>query len=324
MRIPDSRHQPHLALPFPLLRSEPDRRIFDLGELVLIVADDSVSSHGQLLGGVIPFKGRILSHLAGFWFEATRDLVPNPLLAPEACGIPGPLLPYWERLANRCSVLRKVEPCQVKCAVHGYLTGSAYEEYATRGSVCGMQLPPRLHKGARLRGPLFAPYVDEVDGRRRNIPMSEMMDMVGIKAVQQLKESSLALYMRGYHLAWERGILLADARFGFGWMENRTLILADQVLTPSLSRYWSMEDWKPGTAPPRMDRRELLGYLHAELGWDGTLPAPGLPDRVVEAIGSNYLELARRFGMTGQALRELPVHAPDPRPFRNILVQEPS
>ena len=304
MRILDSHHQPHLELPFHLLRSEPDRRVFELEDLVLIVADDSISAHGQLMHAAIPLKGRILTRLAGFWFEATRDLVPSALLPPGACGIPVPIRPYWHQLAGRCNVLRRVAPCQVKCAVHGCLTGSAYDEYATRGSVCGIQLPPKLRRGARLRGPLFAPYLDEAGGRRRNIPMSEMMDLVGIKALQHLKENSMALYMRGYHLAWERGILLADAQFEFGWLESGALVLADQVLTPSLSRYWSMEDWKPGTDPPRMGRRELLEYLHTELGWEGTPPAPSLPHRVVEAIGKSYLELARRFGVSAPDLCE--------------------
>lgn len=297
MKTLDPQSQSGLDLPFPLLRSERDRDIFDLEDRLLIVANDGIAACGWALHEGIPPKGRVLAGLARFWFDATEDLVPNPLVGLSADGVSERTRSCLDALGERCIVLRKVDPCQVKCAVYGCLTGAAYDEYGLKGSVCGLQLPSKLRKGARLQGPLFTASLDLGDGSSRSITMSEMMDMVGIKALQQMKERSIALYLRGYRLAWDRGILLADARFEFGWLGSGILMLADEVLTPSSSRYWSMDDWKPGLDPPRMDRRPLLDYLRAEVGWDGRPPVPCLPHSVVEAIRRNYLDLAQRFGI---------------------------
>ncbi len=297
MKTLESQSQPGLELPFPLLRSERDRDIFDVEDQLLIVANDRIAAGGWPLHEGIPPKGRVLAGLARFWFDATQDLVLNPLVGSSAGGVSERIRPYLSALGDRCTVLRKIAPSRVRCAVYGCLTGAAFDEYTLKGSVCGIQLPSKLRKGARLREPLFTAFLDLGDGLRRSITMSEMMDIVGIKALQQMKERSLALYLRGYHLAWDRGILLAEADFAFGGLGNGVLILSDEVLTPGSSRYWSMDDWKPGLDLPRMDRRPLHDYLRAELGWDGRPPVPCLPHPVVEAIRRNYLDLAQRFGI---------------------------
>jgi phosphoribosylaminoimidazole-succinocarboxamide synthase len=297
MRDIDSIHGRRLELPYPLLRSDCHRSLFDLEDRLLMVATDRVSYCGEPLPETIPLKGRLQTRLARYWFEATRDLIPDPLAMPGAEVLPDGLLPFKEELEGRVTFLKKTIPCAVTCGVRGYLTGSAYLEYEAQGTVCGVQLPPNLKRGARLRRPLFTPCLEDERGRRRPITLSEMTDLVGIKAMQELKARSLALYMRGYHLAWERGIILADARFVFGWLENGMLTLADEALGPGSSRYWSLDQWKPGVEPPRMNERCLLEFLRDRLGWEGTSPVPHLPAPVVEAIRNGYLDLARRFGI---------------------------
>lgn len=283
-------------LPLPLLRSERDRDVFDLGNALLIVASDRLSVSGCTLPEGISGKGRVLTRIAQFWFNATRDIVPNHLVQGNSAGLLEALRPFREVLEGRSLLARRIKPIALGCTVRGYLAGSAFEEYQAKGSVCGIALPPRIKLAGRLPEPIFTPSVSAEDGRRRNITMAEMMSLVGAHATMRLKECSLALYMRGYHLAWERDIILADARFEFGLLENGKLILTDEALTPDTSRYWSEDRWKPGMLPPSSGRRCLQEYLETRLGWDGHPPAPHLPPEIQEGIRNDYLELGRRFG----------------------------
>lgn len=228
--------------PFPLLRSGRDRDLFDLGDHVLVVAADRL---------------KLLSRLARFWFRATRDIVPNAMVSLAAEGLPGALRPYWPDLAGRSTLLRRVPPCEVRCAVHGCLTGAAHEEYVATGGVFSTRLPARLRKGARLSSPLFAPFLEDGQGRRRIIPVSEMADRVGFRTMHHLRERCLALFLRGYRHASDREIILADAEFTFGRAPDGAWILADEALTPGTSRYWSLQAWRPDGEPPRMDEEDL-------------------------------------------------------------------
>ena len=284
-------------LPFPLLRSDRDRDVFDLENAVLIVASDRLSVSGCTLSEVIPDKGRILTGIANFWFGATRDILPNHLLATDAGDFPGELRAFRESLEGRAILARKIRPIPVGTTVRGYLAGSAYEEYLATGSVCGLRLPPKIKLAARLPEPIFTPYLCNENGCRQDITMAEMMTHLGTRLTRRIKERSLALYIRGYHLAWERGIILADARFEFGLLENEKLILADEVLTPGSSSYWAEDRWRPGTPPIALDRHQLMKYLETEAEWDGTPPAPHLPAAIVEAIRKSYQDLALRFGI---------------------------
>jgi len=282
-------------LPFPLLRSERDRDIYDLGTTLLVVSSDRLSAFGCTLPDAIPGKGCCLTRIAKFWFNATRDIVPNHLVHADSARLSEELLPFRDTLAGRSVLARKLQPIALGCTVRGYLAGSAFEEYQAKGSVCGIVLPPRIKVAARLPEPIFTPSVS-VEGSRRNITMAEMMELVGAHMTMKLKECSLALYMRGYHLAWERDIILADARFEFGRLENGRLILADEALTPDTSRYWAEDCWTPGSMPPSLDKRCLQEYLATRRDWNGTPPAPHLPPGIVEDIRSGYLNLARSFG----------------------------
>ena len=283
-------------LPFPLVWSDRDSDVFDLGSALLVVASDRISAAGYSMPQGIPDKGRILAGIARFWFGATRDIVPNYLITTEVSDYPAALQPFREGLEGRSALARKVRPIPLGCTVRGYLAGSAFEDYLAEGSVSGIVLSGRLKLATRLPEPIFTPSIKIEGGHRRNITMAEMMNRVGAHLTHRLKDCSLALYMRGYHLAWERDIILADARFEFGQLENGRLILTDEVLTPDTSRYWEQDRWKPGSSLATIDRRCLLEYLATRAGWNGTSPAPNLPPDIVDAIRESYLNLARRFG----------------------------
>lgn len=284
-------------LPFPLLRSDRARDVFDLGATLLIVASDRISAFDGTLPEGIPDKGRILTRIANFWFNATKDIVTNHLLATDFRCFPEELQPFRELLEGRSILVRKAKPVAVECIVRGYLAGSAFREYQAKGSVCGFMLPPGFKMAARLPEPMFTPSIKAGEGHHENITMAQMMSLVGAQMTRKLKERSLALYMRGYHLAGERGIILADARFAFGLQENGRLILIDEVLTPDSSRYWSGNLWKPGLNPPSLDGHCLLDQLETLQDWNRTSPAPPLPTSVIEGIRDRYAELALRFGV---------------------------
>jgi len=282
-------------LPFPIFRSGKVRDVFDLGETLLIVASDRISAFDCVMPEGIPDKGRILTQVANFWFDATRDIVPNHLVATRFEDFPAALQPFREALEGRSILAQKAKPFPVECIVRGYLAGSAFKEYKANGSVCGISLPPGLKMADRLPDPIFTPSTKAEEGHDENITLPEMMDLVGGPLAHRLKTLSLALYERGHQIAKERGILLADTKFEFGLLGDDSLILIDEVLTPDSSRYWLADQWQSGSNPPSLDKQYLRDYLETLEGWDKTPPAPHLPALVVDGVRERYVDLAHRF-----------------------------
>lgn len=282
-------------LPLPIFRSGKVRDVFDLGETLLIVASDRISAFDCVMPEGIPDKGRILTQVANFWFDATKDIVPNHLVAIHFEDFPAALRPFREVLEGRSIIVQKAKPFPVECIVRGYLAGSAFKEYKANGTVCGLRLPPGLKMADCLPEPIFTPSTKAEEGHDENITLPEMMDLVGGSMAHRLKTLSLALYERGHRIAKERGILLADTKFEFGLLEDGSLILIDEVLTPDSSRYWLEDQWQPGSNPPSLDKQYLRDYLETLEGWDKTSPAPQLPGQIVDGVRERYLDLARRF-----------------------------
>lgn len=282
-------------LPFPVFRSGKVRDVFDLGETLLIVASDRISAFDCVMPEGILDKGRILTQVANFWFDATKDIVPNHLVATRFEDFPAALQSFREVLEGRSILAQKAKPFPVECIVRGYLAGSAFKEYKANSAVCGISLPPGLQMADRLPEPIFTPSTKAEEGHDENITLSEMMDLVGGPLAHRLKTLSLALYERGHQIAKERGILLADTKFEFGLMGDGSLILIDEVLTPDSSRYWLADQWQPGSNPPSLDKQFLRDYLETLEGWDKTPPAPHLPALVLDGVRERYVDLAHRF-----------------------------
>ena len=282
------------ALPLPLVARGKVRDVYALGEdRLLIVATDRLSAFDHVLPTPIPDKGRVLTLLSAFWFERTATLVPNHLLTLDLrpLGLP-------DELQDRAMVVRRARRIDVECVVRGYLAGSAWEEYRERGTVGGVALPAGLRPGDRLPEPLFTPATKAAAGHDENITVARLADLVGPALAHELRERSVALYRAAHALAWERGLVLADTKFEFGFGPREDLILIDEALTPDSSRYWDRAAYAAGRPEP-FDKQYVRDYL-TRIGWNREPPAPALPPEVVAATRERYRECYRR--LVGRAL----------------------
>jgi phosphoribosylaminoimidazole-succinocarboxamide synthase len=282
----------------PLLFRGKVRDVYDLGDALLIVASDRLSAFDVVLPTPIPQKGRILTQLSNFWFERTRGIVPNHLLArpldqvvrdPEA----------RRALTGRAVVARKAVPLKVEAIVRGYLAGSGWAEYQREGTVCGIRLPPGLRESERLPEPIFTPSTKAPAGAHdENIGFDSAADIIGREAAEQVRRLSLAIYTEAAAWAAARGILIADTKFEFGRVDG-AIILIDEALTPDSSRFWPAAEYAPGRPQPSFDKQYVRDYLNG-IGWDHRPPAPALPPDVALRTAAKYREALER--LTGAAL----------------------
>ncbi len=267
------------------------RDIYDLGDALLIVTTDRLSAFDVVLPTPIPHKGRVLSSLSRFWFERTAHLVRNHLLdRPLESVVPAA---WVERLRGRSQIVRKAKPLPVEAVVRGYLVGSGWEEYKRSGSVCGMPLPAGLLQAAKLPETIFTPSTKAPIGSHdQNITFADAASLLGAETANRVRDLSLALY--GFGAAWaeQRGIIIADTKFEFGFVDGE-LILIDEVMTPDSSRFWPESDYRPGSSPPSFDKQYVRDYL-TSIGWNKEPPAPQLPPEVVGKTSEKYVEALRR------------------------------
>ncbi|MCZ6481121.1 MAG: phosphoribosylaminoimidazolesuccinocarboxamide synthase [Candidatus Methylomirabilales bacterium] len=276
------------------------RDIYDFGDRLLIVATDRISAFDVVLPTAIPDKGKILTQLSRFWFERTADIVPNHLLSTDVEEFPPPCRPYPPLLAGRSMLVRQANPLPVECIVRGYLAGSAWEEYRQTGSVCGMKVHAGLVESSRLDPPLFTPSTKGEYGEHDvNITFDQAAVRIGSKVAERVRDLSVAIYERAHAFAAERGIIVADTKFEFGFDdETGELMLIDEVLTPDSSRFWPKDGYVPGRPQPSFDKQYIRDYLEA-VGWDEWPPGPALPPEVVAQIRARYLEALER--LTGRS-----------------------
>jgi phosphoribosylaminoimidazole-succinocarboxamide synthase len=274
------------------------RDIYDLGEQLLIVATDRISAFDVVMPNPIPGKGRILTQLSKFWFSLMESLVPNHLIATEVKDFPVACHPYEQDLAGRSMLVKKAAPLPVECIVRGYLSGSGWKDYQQTGRVCGITLPKGLKESDRLDQPLFTPSTKAEAGTHdENIPVEEVVRKLGTAVADRLAEVSLAVYEKARRLGEEKGIIIADTKFEFGFRDG-TLLLIDEVLTPDSSRFWPRDRYRPGGPQVSFDKQFLRDYLES-LHWDKNPPAPPLPPEIIEKTRAKYEEALRIF--TGPA-----------------------
>ncbi|MEV6549534.1 phosphoribosylaminoimidazolesuccinocarboxamide synthase [Streptomyces sp. NPDC051597] len=262
----------------------------EAGDLVM-VASDRMSAYDWVLPTEIPDKGRVLTRLSLWWFDRLADLVPHHVLSTD---LPEGAPADWAGRTLICKSLRMVP---VECVARGYLTGSGLVEYDESRTVCGLALPEGLSNGSELPAPIFTPATKAAVGDHdENVSYEEVARQVGAETAALLRQTTLAVYGRARDIARERGIVLADTKFEFGFEtvdgEDR-LVLADEVLTPDSSRFWPAETWEPGRAQPSYDKQFVRDWLtSAASGWDrhGEQPPPPLPQEVVDATRAKYLE----------------------------------
>ena len=279
------------------------RDTYDLGDRLLMVATDRISAFDVVLPNGIPDKGAVLTQLSAFWFEQTASVVPSHFIrlsdGTPADGLPFELPPEF---IGRSMIVRKARRVDIECVVRGYLSGSGWAEYKESQSVCGIRLPPGLRESDELPEPVFTPATKAESGHDINVSYEQVIEMVGPKAASVLRLRSLALYKYAAQYARQRGIIIADTKFEFGWAEvdgQEELIVIDEVLTPDSSRFWDAATYEPGKSQPSFDKQPVRDWLIAS-GWNREPPPPDLPDQVVTDTSERYREAFRR--LTGHEL----------------------
>ncbi|WP_425831444.1 phosphoribosylaminoimidazolesuccinocarboxamide synthase [Streptomyces fractus] len=259
----------------------------EAGDLVM-VATDRISAYDWVLPTPIPDKGKVLTQLSLWWFDQLQDLIPNHVISQE---LPEGAPADW---AGRTLVCKSLDMVPVEAVARGYLTGSGLVEYNDSRTVCGLALPEGLEDGSELPAPIFTPATKaEVGEHDENVSYEEVARQVGAETAAALRQATLSVYSRARDIARERGIILADTKFEFGFDKDGTLILADEVLTPDSSRFWPADQWQPGRAQPSYDKQFVRDWLTSPAsGWDrkSEQPPPALPDEVVTATRAKYIE----------------------------------
>ena len=267
------------------------REIYELEDDLLMVASDRISVYDVVLPTPIPDKGKVLNRMSIFWFELTRDIVPNHVISED---VP-------EEVTDRAMRVQRLEMYPVECVVRGYLSGSGWKEYRESGSVCGIDLPEGLQESEKLPEPIFTPATKaEIGDHDENVDFDRAAEIVGDRALmEELRRISIEVYQRGAEHAAERGIILADTKFELGSSPGAEIVLADEVLTPDSSRFWPVDEYEPGRPQPSFDKQFVRDWAD-ETGWDHTPPGPEVPPDVVEQTRGKYVEAYER--ITGLSL----------------------
>ena len=279
----------HLELPgITKVKSGKVREIFDLGDSFLFVATDRISAFDCVMPNGIPAKGSVLTQISHFWFDQMATVVANHRERTTGQPLPDKLAPWAEQLEGRSMIVKKAEPLTIECVVRGYLAGSGWKEYQKDRTVCGISLPDGLIESSELPEPIFTPATKAETGHDENISFEQAIQLVGENTASKVKKLSLEIYGRAREHARAKGIIIADTKFEFGYL-NGELLLIDEVLTPDSSRFWPAESYEPGKSQPSYDKQFVRDYLES-LDWGKTPPAPALPDSIVRKTQEKYLE----------------------------------
>ncbi|HVA44304.1 MAG TPA: phosphoribosylaminoimidazolesuccinocarboxamide synthase [Acidimicrobiales bacterium] len=262
------------------------RDVYEAGDgMLLMVASDRLSAFDVIMAEPVPNKGRVLTAFTDFWLDELADIAPSHLVAVDPAKFPDSVAGVPD-VAGRSMLVRKADMLPIECIVRGYVSGSAWKEYKTSGTVHGTKLPAGLEESARLPEAVFTPSTKAESGHDENISFEAAVDLVGREMAEAARDISLRAYNRAAERAAERGILIADTKFELGLIDGR-LSICDEVLTPDSSRFWPADRYRPGSTPPSYDKQPVRDWLEAS-GWDKTPPPPSLPADVVEATSTRY------------------------------------
>ena len=267
------------------------RDIYDLGDELLIVATDRISTFDVVLPTPIPGKGEVLTRMSRFWFSRTGHIIPNQISKTAVSDVVRDGA-WLEKLGDRAMVVRKAKPLAIEAIVRGYLSGSGLKEYERQGTVCGIKLPAGLVDSSKLPNTIFTPSTKaEIGVHDENISFDRAAEIVGREIAEKVRDIAIRIYEESAAYARERGIIIADTKFEFGLLDGE-LILIDEVLTPDSSRFWPVAGYAPGRAQPSFDKQYVRDWLIAS-GWDKNPPAPELPQEVVARTSEKYEEALR-------------------------------
>jgi phosphoribosylaminoimidazole-succinocarboxamide synthase len=264
------------------------RDIYDCGDSLLMVVSDRISAYDFILPDEIPYKGEILSRISAFWFRKFAGLIPNHMITMDPAEYPKQYRKYADYLAGRSMLVRKAQTVPIEAIVRGYLTGSGKKTYDADGTVCGIKLPDGLTEASRIPEAIFTPSTKaEIGDHDENISYERCVEIVGEDVAAQLRDASLKVYNAAAEYASTRGIIIADTKFEFGFIDG-ALTLIDECLTPDSSRFWPADGYKPGVVQPSYDKQYVRDWLRAN--WDMTGEPPHLPQEVIEGTSKRYME----------------------------------
>jgi phosphoribosylaminoimidazole-succinocarboxamide synthase len=295
-------------LPLPRIGRGKVRDIYAVGEdCVLLVTTDRISAFDVVMAETIPMKGAVLTQISAFWFNELEGVVPHHMISADADEIIAQVPKLKDHRADilgRAMLCRRTTVFPIECVIRGYLSGSAWKEYAALGTLAGEKLPAGLVESVKLDPAIFSPATKAETGHDENITIARMREIVGEEVAYTLESMTRAVYTLGETLAREQGIIIADTKFEFGRDRDGRIILIDEVMTPDSSRFWAVDAYKAGQPQPSFDKQPLRDYLDTERRagrWNGDAPPPPLPASVVDATSRRYLEAFRR--VTGKELR---------------------
>jgi phosphoribosylaminoimidazole-succinocarboxamide synthase len=295
-------------LPLPRIGRGKVRDIYAVGDdRVLLVTTDRISAFDVVMAETIPMKGAVLTQISAWWFNQLEGVVPHHMISADAEAIieevPA-LQGHRASLAGRAMLCRRTEVFPIECVIRGYLSGSAWKEYAAQGTLAGEKLASGLLESAKLEPAIFSPATKAESGHDENITIARMREILGDEVASTLERMTRTVYSLGEKISRDQGIIIADTKFEFGREKTGRIILIDEVMTPDSSRFWAADAYRPGQPQPSFDKQPLRDYLDAERRagrWNGDAPPPPLPASVVDATSKRYLEAYRR--ITGSELK---------------------
>jgi phosphoribosylaminoimidazole-succinocarboxamide synthase len=295
-------------LPLPRIGRGKVRDIYAVGdERILLVTTDRISAFDVVMAETIPMKGAVLTQISAYWFNELEGVVHHHMISADADEIISEVPELREHrasLAGRAMLCRRTQVFPIECVIRGYLSGSAWKEYASHGTLAGEKLAPGLVESTKLEPAIFSPATKAETGHDENITIARMRGIVGDEVTFTLESMTRAVYTLGEKLSRDRGIIIADTKFEFGRDRDGHIILIDEVMTPDSSRFWATDAYHPGRPQASFDKQPLRDHLDAERRagrWNGDAPPPPLPASVVDATSKRYLEAYRR--ITGAELQ---------------------
>ena len=263
------------------------RDIYDVGDKLVLVTSDRVSAFDVVLPNVVPHKGAVLNRVSAFWFDYTKNVIPNHMISIDNADMPEEF--QTAEFEGRCMLVKKLKMLPVECIVRGYITGSGWASYQKNGSVCGIKLPDGLQESEKLPVPIYTPTTKATEGHDEHISFEQTVELIGEDLAVQLRDKSIEIYSMCAEYARTKGIIIADTKFEFGVDENGILVLADEVLTPDSSRFWPADEYVVGKSQKSYDKQYLRDWLKSS-GWDKNPPAPTLPEDVISVTSGKYVE----------------------------------
>ncbi len=294
-------------LPLPRIGRGKVRDIYAVGDdRVLLLTTDRISAFDVVMAETIPMKGAVLAQISAWWFNKLEGVVPHHMISADADTIireVPDLKNHRADILGRAMLCRRTKVFPIECVIRGYISGSAWKEYAARGTLAGEKLAPGLTESAKLEPAIFSPATKAETGHDENISVARVREIVGDAVALELESMARTVYALGEKVARAQGIIIADTKFEFGRDQNGHIMLIDDVMTPDSSRFWAADVYKTGEPQPSFDKQPLRDYLDAERRagrWDGDAPPPPLPASVVDTTSKRYLEAYRR--ITGSEL----------------------